>query len=143
MSETTYKLRKLRADDIFTMSAIISAVGLKELKKCFSPQQVQAFMDAAGGNEEREDAGSGGKKGMDVSALGMSVIIDMAGLILENLPKCKKELYAFLADLSGLDRNEIGSLGMAAFAQMVADVISQDEFKDFIRVASGLARSGK
>lgn len=65
-------------------------------------------------------------------------MIDMAGIVLENIPKCKTEIYVFLSGLSGMTKEEIADLDMVVFAEMIVDVFKKDQFKDFFKVVSKL-----
>lgn len=127
MNETKpYSLRKLEARDIFAMSRILNAIGIKEFKRCLRPEQLKAFAD----NETE----------LNVEAIGVEIVFDAAGILLENLPECEDLLYAFLSSLSGLKKEEIKALGMAEFTEMVVDVIKKEEFRDFIKVVSKLPK---
>ena len=66
----------------------------------------------------------------------MSVMFDMACIILENLYSCEKYVYEFLANLSGMKAAEIAALPPDVFAEMVIDVFRKDEFRDFMKVVS-------
>lgn len=134
MSETTtnipveeqkaYTLRALEAKDVFLMSKIIGAIGIKEFKSAFESDELKSMIGSAGDT--------------DVMSVGISVFMDIAGIILNNLPKCEKDVYIFLGSLSGMDAKQIESLPMITFAEMVIDVIKKEEFKDFMTVVSKL-----
>lgn len=121
MSEKTYTLRMLKADDLFSVLRIINKIGLNELKKCFDGETVRKAMADAGKEQESDLA----------AAVGMQIMLDVASLVVERLPECRKELYQFLASLSGMKEQEIADLPMGTFAGMVMDVLQKDEFADF------------
>ena len=135
MSETTnlqavepekkYTLRKLEAKDIAPMASILSKIGLKEVKNCFSPVDMKAI---AGGEGSIEAVG----------AVGVSVAFEIAGVILSNYERCQNDVFSFLASLSGMDIKQIESLPLGTFAEMVIDVVKKEEFKDFMKVVSKL-----
>ena len=135
MSETTnlqavepekkYTLRKLEAKDIAPMASILSKIGLKEVKNCFSPDDMKAI---AGGEGSIEAVG----------AVGVSVAFEIAGVILSNYERCQNDVFSFLASLSGMDIKQIESLPLGTFAEMVIDVVKKEEFKDFMKVVSKL-----
>lgn len=133
MSETTnnvaemtkYTLRKLEAKDIAPMASILSKIGLKEVKNCFSPDDMKAI---AGGDGSIEAVG----------AVGVSVAFEIAGVILSNYEKCQNDIFNFLASLSGMDINQIESLPLDIFTEMVIDVVKKEDFKDFMKVVSKL-----
>lgn len=120
MSYNKFELRKLCAKDIFVMVKIISKIGISEFKNCFKSTSVSEKI----------------KSNMDFSAIGLEVIIEMVGIVLGNLPKCESDIYSFLADLSGKKSKEISELDMSEFAEMIKEVLTKDEFKDFFTVVS-------
>lgn len=121
MNEKTYTLRMLKADDLFSVLRIINKIGLNELKKCFDGENVRKAMADAGKEQESDLA----------ATVGMQIMFDVASLVVERLPECRKELYQFLASLSGMKEQEIADLPMGTFAGMVMDVLQKDEFADF------------
>ena len=129
MNEKTYTLRMLKADDLFSVLRIINKIGLNELKKCFDGETVRKAMADAGKEQESDLA----------AAVGMQIMLDVASLVVERLPECRKELYQFLASLSGMKEQEIADLPMGTFAGMVMDVLQKDEFADFFSQVSDLA----
>lgn len=129
MSETAtekkYELRRLNASDIFMMSKILSSIGIKEFRKCFDSENIGELVKGT----KTEDA---------AAKVGVAVMFDIAGIVLDNLPSCEKYVYAFLANLSGLKADEIAAIPMAEFAEMVVDVIKKEDFRDFMKVVSRL-----
>ena len=131
MSETTnlqavepekkYELRKLEAKDIAPMASILSKIGIKEIKGCFSHVMTD-------GKTTEES----------IAAVGAAVMFEMAGVILGNYEKCQNDIFRFLSSLSGMDMKQIESMPLDTFAEMVIDVISKEEFKDFMKVVSKL-----
>ncbi|MGM9683332.1 MAG: hypothetical protein ACI3XQ_07015 [Eubacteriales bacterium] len=125
-----YTLRNLTADDIFPMFKIISKIGIREFRACFdSPSVKSAMAQASKEKESGEDA---------MNAIGLAVAFDVGGLIVDNLPKCRDDLYQLLSQLSGLQKQEIAELPLPTFAEMIIEVIRKDEFKDFFQVVSKL-----
>lgn len=118
-AEKAYTLRNLEAKDVFIVSKILSQIGLKEFKEAFD---LKLF--------------SGKEK--DIEAVGMAVFFDMSQVLLGNLPKCEKDIYSFLASLSGMTAKEIESLPMNTFIEMVIDVFRKEEFTDFFKLVSKL-----
>ena len=124
-TENKYTLRKLEAKDIAPMASILSKIGLKEVKNCFSPDDMKAIAGGEGGIEA-------------VGAVGVSVAFEIAGVILSNYERCQNDVFSFLASLSGMDIKQIESLPLGTFAEMVFDVVKKEEFKDFMKVVSKL-----
>ncbi len=118
--EKAYTLRTLNAGDIFPMLRILSKVGMKEISQCFENEEIRkAIANASKGSDA------------DVTGVGMTVVADMAGLLLEHLPDCKDDIFRFLASISGLAVSDIAAMSMADFAEMIFDVVYKDEFSDF------------
>ena len=133
MSETTtFELRKLKYDDVFPMFKIISKIGLKEIKESLDPATLGKIATAF--KADNEDV-----KGDDlIYSIGFSVILDLAQIVICNLPSCKKEIYSLLAQVSGMTEKEIAELDMVTFTEMIVAFFKKDEFKDFIGVVSKL-----
>ncbi len=117
METKHYELRRLSSKDIFPLSKIISKIGIKEFSTAF----------------QNADLSSG-----NTTAIGLAVFLDVAGIVLENLSACEKEIYTFLADLSGISVKELQDISLADFMQMIVDVVQKEEFADFFKVVSKL-----
>lgn len=133
MSEATYTLRSLQGADIFPMSAIIKKIGVKEFKKAFQDEEIKGLVQSINNGDMSKDAAA--------NQAGMTVILNIVDVVLGNLPRAEKDIYKFLASLSGMKPDEVAALPMATFTGMVIDVIQKDEFKDFIKVVSRLFKS--
>lgn len=119
MMEKKYELRSPKADDMFLMFRILSKVGVKNLKNCFSTGDVMAALHGEG------------KK--DSEAVGLSVALEIASVLMEHMEDAKKDIFTFLSNLSGMKVSEIAALEMADFAQMVIEVIQLEGFRDFFQ----------
>lgn len=119
-----YELRNLQAKDVFLVSKILSNIGIGEFKNSFDMETLSVLQD--------------GLEGKNASAIGIEVFLDIANIILRNLPKCEKDLYEFLASMTGKDVQEIENLEMAIFMQLIIDVMKLEGFKDFFKVVSSL-----
>ena len=126
--EKAYVLRSLTADDMFPMFQILSKIGIKEFKSCFESARIKSVLTKT----------AEGKEELDADAIGMMVFMDIAGILLANLPKAKDDIYLLLSQLSGMAKKEIAALPMVTFTEMVVDVIRKEEFKDFFQVVSRL-----
>lgn len=140
--EKPYQLRELCAEDIFPMLTIIRKIGIKEFKDCFKKETiedlVEVFMNGAKTKTEEGEEGEGSQDNTLVVA-GISVlpsVLDVADVLLNNIPKCEHDFYKFLASISNLKVEEIKKLKMADFVGMIVDVIKKEEFKDFFKVVS-------
>ena len=116
------ELRSLKADDIFPMFTLLSKVGVEKFKHVFEGDDVKKAI--AKGNSE--------------DSVGIAVAIDIAGILIANIPNAKNEIYQFLENVSGLSKADISELPMATFMQMIIDVVQQEGFHDFFQVVSKL-----
>lgn len=126
-----YELRNLTADDMFPMFNIISKIGVKEFKSCFESPDVKSTIAGIA-------SGEGDKA--DLTAVGMTVAFDLAGVIISNLSSCKEDIYHLLSQLSGMTTKEIAGLPMVTFVEMITDVVKKEEFTDFFQAVSKLLK---
>lgn len=132
MMAKAYTLRTLTADDMFPMFNIVSKIGIREIKNCFSPATTRAMLDSLKGDDgDREEK---------INAVGVMIGMDVLSVIMERLPACRDDLYQLLSQLSGMDKKEIGALPMPTFAEMIIDVIRKEEFRDFFGAVSKLLK---
>lgn len=144
MSETTlemvqpevavkpYTFRLLGAPDIFLMAKIINQIGIKEFKTCFESDGINNLIQQMMTKEEKGDDSN-------IVSVGVGVAMEIASVILGNLPKCENDIYQMLSQTSNLTIEEIKAPGNAVmFLEMVIDFIKKDEFRDFIKVVSKL-----
>lgn len=122
-----YELRVLKAQDIFIMTKIISAIGVKEFKSCFESDEVKKMLANMSNGEKNDEL---------ASSIGISVFMDITSIIISNLSACEGYIYKFLSSLSGIPEKDIAELPMVVFTQMIIDVIKKEEFKDFIGAVS-------
>lgn len=145
MVERNYELRTLCADDIFPMVNIISKIGIDNMASCFDAKEMADMMNTVSSNS---DESADGEEASDKNAMadmftkqiGIKVVMKLVGLLLKNIGKIKKDLYQFLAGLSGMTEKEIAALPMGTFTQMIVDVFKKEEFSDFFQVVSGLLK---
>lgn len=137
MNEATFEFRRLKSEDVFPMFQIISKIGLKDIKESLDPATIAKIAKAFSADENAED---GEKTNMDdvIYSVGFSVIMDIANIIIGNLPSCKKEIYTLLANVSGKSVKDIADLDFVVFTEMIIAFVKKEEFKDFIGVVSKL-----
>ena len=120
------EMRQLTSKDIFPMCQIIKKIGIDEFKQCFSTPEALKMVTEDGGT------------GKVANQIGISIMFDIVSIIVGNLPKCKDEIYNFLASLTGSSSKELEELSLADFTQLIVDLVQKEEFKDFIGVVSKL-----
>jgi hypothetical protein len=120
-SEKVYTFRTLQATDMFLMFRILGKIGVNEFAKSIDGDFVKNFTNSK-----------------DKTALGISITLGMANLLINNLPKCEAEIYEMLSNTSNLSVEQVKGLDFCTFTEMVIDFIKKEEFKDFIKVVSKL-----
>lgn len=110
----TYDLRPLVASDMGMICKIITAIGVRQFKECFNIEQT-------------EDAKE------DIKKVGFSVMLDIAGIIISNIPKAEEEIQVFLASLSGMKLAEIKKMPFADYGELIIEVVTKKEFQDFFK----------
>lgn len=120
-----YELRALKATDFFLVTRILSKIGVKECKQCFESVEVKNAV------REMVTKQDGANADTDVAAIGMTIVFDIAGVVLANMENCEKDIYKLLSNLSGLKVTEIADMPMAEFGEMVIAVIKHEGFRDF------------
>ena len=119
--EKVYTFRKLNSTDTFLMFRIIGKIGINEFAKSIDGDFVKNIA-----------------KNNDQAALGISVVLGMANVIVGNLPKCEAEIYEMLANTSNLTIDQVKGRDFCTFTEMVIDFVKKEEFRDFIKVVSRL-----
>ena len=142
MSESTaFELRRLKSDDVFPMFKILSKIGLKEIKANLDPASIRNMVSAFKGNNDEENTEENSE---DIAySVGLSVFLDLAQIVITNLPECKKEIYTLLSQVSGMTEKQIASLDMVTFTEMIVAFFKKEEFKDFFKVVSRLFNTEK
>lgn len=136
MSENKIELRKLCAKDLFPMMKILSKIGISEFKKCF--ESVEGKIDIKDFDTKGEEA-----KDSIFRRVGITVMLDIADVLMKNIGSCEREIYSFLGSLSGMKPEEISKLDMAVFAEMIIDLVTKEEFRDFFTVVAGFNPTAK
>ena len=133
-----YTLRKVNATDIFTVTTIISKIGIREFKSCLKGEDTINLISSLFSNEDETKQNNDAA----LSAVGISVVFDIVGVVLGNMEKCKDDIFNLLSNLSNIPKNEIATLDGEVFMDMLLTAI-QDNSKVFIGVASKLLNLAK
>lgn len=123
-------IRKLNAKDLFRMANILNKIGIGELKKVISADKIASL---ASQKDINQDALT--------TIVGANVIFDVVGIVINNLDKAEKDIFAFLANVTNKTPEEIENLDMGEFMDLLVAIFKKDEFKDFFKRASMFAKS--
>lgn len=160
--ERPYKLRKLQAKDIPVFAKIVGKIGIDELVSCYGdedftelllklknrkqmlgdvapPRSQDILQQASAGMvpvrpEEEETSASG--SGNDAWVMGIAVAVRIANKVIQRMDQCMEDIYSLLGGLSGLSPEEVSSLDLDIFIQMVTDVVTGNNVVNFIRAAT-------
>ena len=136
-----YEFRTLGGEDMFLMFRIIGKIGVKEFNACFKNDGIKHLVAAMMGEKlakAKEATDEGADEESSVSVTYISVILEVADVIFNNLPKCENEIFQMLSRTSNLSDAQIRRLPLDQFTEMVIDFIQKEEFRDFIKVVSKL-----
>ena len=123
-----YTMRNLQATDIFSGVKILNGIGLKNVKEAIDFEEINKIRK--GMTEENADVIS--------SQVGLNVVISLATVIIENLPKVENDLYNFIGSVIDVKAKDVAKMDMGEFMDVLITIIQKEEFKDFFKRASKL-----
>ena len=123
----TYELRNPQASDLFVGTKIVKTVGLKNVANCFDTDEIKAIKNtiAERGTPATDE---------ETHSVGMKAMTAIGELIFEKLDTVQEDIFKFLSNLSGLTMDEVSTMDIVDFAEMVTTVIKNPKFADFIKV---------
>ena len=115
------ELRALKSTDIAPVCRIISAIGIKEFRSCFEGERVKSLL-------------ANGK--LNAESVGIGVMFEIAGVVVQNIPKADADIQKFAASVSGMTVSKIQEMSFTDYVDLIIRIIKKDEFRDFFsRVA--------
>lgn len=115
-----YEMRELRGDDLFVL---LSIVGKLDIKDDF----VKMFERNAVTDSE-----------VDAEKRGMEATANLLQTVLKNIGSVKNDINALLADLCGVNVNEIKKLGLKDYTTVLINFFKKPELKDFFTSIASL-----
>ena len=125
-----YEMRNLQATDIFSVVKILNGIGLNNIKEAINVDEINNIRK--GMTEDNVDVIS--------SQVGVKVVMSIATVILENLPKVENDLYTFVGSVIGVKAKDVAKMDMGEFMDVLITIIQKEEFKDFFKRASKLIK---
>ena len=119
-----YELRRMTSYDIFPICTIIQKTGVDEDKQILRSSELQEMIKT----KDKADS------------IGLAFLLDLASLVIGNLPKCEADLYKFLASMTKASEKELKEISPADFLDLIIAVIKHEDFKDFFSHASQLLK---
>ena len=125
-----YEMRNLQATDIFSIVKILNGIGLKNIKEAINFEEINKIRQ--GMTEDNASA--------ITSQVGVNVVMSIATVILENLPKVENDLYNFIGSVIDMKAKDVAKMDMGDFMDVLIAIIQKEEFKDFFKRASKLIK---
>ena len=125
-----YTMRNLQATDIFSVVKILNGIGLKNVKEAIDFEEINKIRK--GMTEDNAD--------VITSQVGLNVVMSLATVIIENLPKVENDLYNFIGSVIDVKAKDVAKMDMGEFMDVLITLIQKEEFKDFFKRASKLIK---
>lgn len=129
-----YEMRSLQASDIFSVVKILNGIGLNNIKESINIEEINDIRKRI--TEDNSDDNSD----KVYSQVGVKVVMSVATIILENLPKIENDLYTFVGSVIGVKAKDVAKMDMGEFMDLLIAIIQKEEFKDFFKRASKLIK---
>ena len=124
------ELRKLQSSDLFRMVKIINDIGFKTIKDSINIDEINKLRK--GMTDENTDEVT--------SQVGVSVVMSILGVVVENLPKVENDVYEFCGSMAGIKPKDVSKMEMGEFMDLLVAIFKMDGFRDFFSRASKLIR---
>ena len=118
------EMRELKGDDLFPLLEIIGKLDIKD-------EFVALFDSEDGPDAEDEQA---------VEKRGMGIMANLLQAVLKNIGSVRKDLNALLADLCGVNPEEIKELGLTEYVTLLKDFFTKPELADFFKSIASLPK---
>ena len=129
------ELRELKAKDIMPMVNILQKIGLKQIREMLTPDKIKSLMKAMKSEpDQQEDQQEEKIDGRTI--LGFNMIMEVVGLILDNLPACEKDIHKFIGSLAGMTPDQVADLPLGEFTDIIVRILKDDGFSDFFKAVS-------
>lgn len=134
------ELRELKAKDILPMVKILQKIGLKQIREMLTPDKIKELMTAMKSEpDQQEDQQEDQKQEEKIDGrtiLGFNLIMEVVGLVLDNLPACESDIYKFIGSVSSLTPEEVADLPLGEFTDVIVRILKDDGFADFFKAVS-------
>lgn len=112
--ERPYTMRKLKDSDLFPLLQLLRKIGLQNFKQSFVQET----------------------EGKTVKAVGITVVLDMADIIIANLGTASDDIYEMWSGLSGIPVNEMKEMEFGTLPLMIYDTFNEVKNTSFFKVLS-------
>lgn len=112
--ERPYTLRNLKDSDLFPLLQLLRKIGLQNFKQSFVQET----------------------EGKTVKAVGITVVLDMADIIIANLGTASDDIYEMWSGLSGIPVNKMKEMEFGTLPLMIYDTFNEVKNTSFFKVLS-------
>lgn len=123
----TYEVRNPQASDLFVVTKIIKAVGIKNIINCFNGEKVEEFRARIADNDNPTTEA-------EASEAGMIVMTEIGELIFDKLDVVQEDVFKLMSNLSGITIAEVKTMDIVDFAELFMAIVKNPKFADFIKV---------
>ena len=137
-----YEMRNLQASDIFSVVKILNGIGLNNVKEAINIEELNNIRKRMTEDNSEDDSENNSEDNSEkvYSQVGVKVVMSVATVILENLPKVENDLYTFVGSVIGVKAKDVAKMDMGEFMDVLITIIQKEEFKDFFKRASKLIK---
>lgn len=137
------ELRELKAKDILPMVKILQKIGLKQIREMLTPDKIKELMTAMKSEDPKPDQDPDQQEDQKQeekidgrTILGFNLIMEVVGLVLDNLPACESDIYKFIGSISNLTAEQVADLPLGEFTDIIIRILKDDGFSDFFKAVS-------
>ena len=124
------------------MVKILQKIGLKQIREMLTPDKIKELMTAMKSEpdqdqqepDQQEDQQEEKIDGRTI--LGFNLIMEVVGLVLDNLPACESDIYKFIGSVSNLTPEQVADLPLGEFTDVIVRILKDDGFSDFFKAVS-------
>lgn len=126
------------------MVKILQKIGLKQIREMLTLDKIKELMTAMKSEDQKQDdpdQQEDQKQEEKIDGrtiLGFNLIMEVVGLILDNLPACESDIYKFIGSVSSLTPEEVADLPLGEFTDIIVRILKDDGFSDFFKAVSKL-----
>lgn len=110
--------------DVFLVVKILKKIGITRLKETLTADKITELM-----NKDTEESSK---------ILGFNLIMEVMGIVFENLELVEDDVYKLFAGLTGKDTEEVRNLPFGTVVEIVKEILGKDNTMDFFQDVSKL-----
>lgn len=133
-----YKFRDFTAEDSMPVLAILEKINMEEFKDCLTEEVLNKIISLFTDKAKAEAEGMSVEETENLMASsGIAIfplLLGIAQVIVKNVRKCDKELFALLSKASEIPVEDIKKMKFGAFLRLVVDFVKfvkEEGFSDF------------